>query len=345
MLFLAREVFTFLTIFGLILLQSCSLEGYDDAEFITVEGNDSKDENSTLRIWEIDDIAIGFNGAQGLIDNVAYWGYESGYSWIEGEQFRDNEMLNINVEKRKDHLSLMFQFDLNSFQPFPIIYDYNFNNKEEADYLHVELIIRNNQNSKKIKLTDHITLSSDGAGTFRTELELEDFKDLALGNVLFTAELKTAFSTFFDIRSKIKPISAKLSFNYEVPQLYKTKLFFKSLRLNKEETRDVLGDNDFNNSTPETGIQIKYNGKSVLYEFSKNSFSYVHSHNVDIYHLTQNAFVDIRVLDVDYGFNGNDIINDTTLNLKSLEGTDYFNLKMKCVNELLIYTQSKGKAN
>ena len=50
-------------------------------------------------------------------------------------------------------------------------------------------------------------------------------------------------------------------------------------------------------------------------------------------------------MDVDYGLNFNDDINDTTISLKSIEGTDYFNLKMKYVDEFLIYSQYKGKAN
>lgn len=344
MLFLKSKVlFCWLMLFT-VLMQSCNLEGYDDEVLEEAEIEESE-EKKTLSYWEIRDLAKGQRGAYEFINNVAWWGYESGYQWIDGEHYRDSSMLGVNIKKTVDQVFIDLSFDLESLQPFPIVYDYKFNDKDEADYLHVELIIRNNKNSKKIRLSDNVSLSTTGTGSFNAELELEDFKDLAAGNVVYTAELKTVLTSFFDIRSKVKPITAKFSINFEVPQMYKTVLAFKSLRLNETETRKLLGDNDFSNGTPEAGINILYNGSSVLYKFTKNSYSHLRSHKTTIYHLTPKAEVEIRTLDVDYGFNSDDIISDTTLNLGSLEGTDYINLKMKCVDELLIYTQYKGKAN
>ena len=66
---------------------------------------------------------------------------------------------------------------------------------------------------------------------------------------------------------------------------------------------------------------------------------------MNIYHVSKNDQIDISVLDVDYGFNANDLIRDSLVYLKDLEGIDYFDLKMKYVDELLIYCQYKGKAN
>lgn len=329
-------------------MYSCNLDGYGDAEL--EEGREegtaeSIEKNNILRLWEIRDFAVGCDAGYSLKNNIAHWGYESGYQWIEGEHFRDNSMFNFFIKKAVDGIYIDLKFDLESLQPFPIVYDYKFNENDEADYLHVELVFRNNQNSKKIKLTDNVSISSNGLGNFDAVLQLKDFKDFRAGNMEYTLEIRTTLTSFFDIRSKVKPVTAKVSFNFEVPQLYKTVLSFKSLRLNKEETRKVLGDNDFSNGAPETGILVLYNGNSVLYEYTKNSYEYLQKHKVAIYHLSPEDFVEIRALDVDYGFNANDIIKDTTLSLKSLEGTDYVNLKMKCVDELLLFTQFKGKAN
>ncbi len=346
MLFLKSKVLFCLLMLFTVLMQSCNLEGYDDEVWEEAEANnEGTEENKTLSYWEIRELAKGQRGAYEFIQDVAWWGYESGYQWIEGEHYRDSSMLDVDIKKTVDAVFIDLSFDLESLQPFPIVYDYKFNDQDEADYLHVELIIRNNKNSKKIKLSDKVSLSSTGTGSFDAELELEDFKELAAGNVVYTAELKTELTSFFDIRSKVKPIAAKFSLNFEVPQMYKTVLAFKSLRLNKESTRKLLGDNDFSNSTPEAGINVLYNGSSVLYKFTKNSYNHLRSHKTTIYHLTPKADIEIRTLDVDYGFNSDDIISDTTLSLESLEGTKYVDLKMKHVDELLMYTQYKGKAN
>lgn len=330
-------------------MHSCNLGGYDDDEldgvWEEVFSESTVEIVGPLRYWDIRDLAVGNRGGEEIIQNVALWGYKSGYKWIEGEKFRDSSMLNINVTKRLDELYLEFRFDFESLLPFPVVYDYNFGNDADADYLHVELVIRNNQNSRKIKLSDDVSLATKGYGSYNVELGLDEFKDLEVGNVTYTVELKTALTSFFDIRSKVKPVNAKFSFDFQVPQLYKTVLNFKSLRLNEEDTKKLLGDNDFSNSTPEAGISVLYNGNSVFFGFTKNNYNHTQSKKVDIYHLAPEISVDIRVLDVDYGFNSNDIIHDTTLNLGSLEGTDYFNLKMNCVDELLLFTQYKGKAN
>jgi hypothetical protein len=348
MLFLRGKRLICLLIPLLLLIHSCNLDGSDNNGLEGATEEDSSktnNKNEVLWFYEIRDIAIAYEGAIRVYSDVGYWGYESGYQWVSGEKYRQSDMFDFSIKKAVNGIFIGLVFDLETLQPFPIVHDYKFNDKDEADYLHVELILRNNQNSRKVKITDNINLSTDGTGTFETVLKLEDFKDLPPGVMEYTLEIKTTLTTFFDIRSKVKPISAKVSFLYEVPQMYKTVLSFKSLKLNEEETRKVLGDNDFGNGTPETGIQVMYNGNSVLYEYTKNSYNYMKKHKVNVYHLSPTDFVTIRALDVDYGFNGNDIINDTILSLKSLEGTDYFNLKMKCVDELLLFTQYKGKAN
>ena len=330
------------------LIYSCNLEGYEEAELDenAVNGdNEPLDKNKVLPLHEIKDLAVGSNGGYSLKNNMALWGYESGYQWLEGEHYRDSSMFNFYIKKVINGIYIDLKFDLEALQPFPTVYDYKFNQNDEADYLNVEMLIGNDQNSKKIKLTDNVNISANGLASFDTALELKDFKDFPVGIMEYTLEVRTTLTSFFDIRSKIKPITAKLCFNFQVPQLYKTELSFKALRLNKEETRKVLGDNDFSNGAPETGILVLYNGNSELYEYTKNSYSYLKKHKVAIYHLSPDDFVEIRALDVDYGFNANDIIKDTTLSLKSLEGTDYINLKMKCVDELLLFTQFKGKAN
>jgi len=305
---------------------------------------DNMDEEQ-LTWWEIRDLAVAYEAGEELERDIGLWGYEHGYTWIEGEHFRDSSLLQIAVNKEEAKLFIKFKFDLTSLGEYPTVYDHTFGNNDEADNLHIELIVRNNQNTRKIKISDETSLYSDGKGSFDAQLDLEDFQDLAFGDVEFTVELKTVYTTFFDVRSKKSPVSAKFSLNYEVPQLYKTTIAFKSVRLNEELTRIKLGSNDFNNPDPETGIRVSYDGKSVIFGHSQNSFSYTHAQKGDVYHLTPEAYINITVMDVDYGLNFNDDINDTTISLKSIEGTDYFNLKMKCVDELLIYSQYKGKAN
>lgn len=164
--------------------------------------------------------------------------------------------------------------------------------------------------------------------------------------LVFDLNLDMEFVSFFGDKSGVKPMDAKLKMDFDNPQFYHSKFYFKSMTLNKEVTDDYLGgNNDWNDPSPETSLSVRYEDQSVFFGHSQNSYSYFKSGSADIFHLDTNMMLDLNAVDLDYGFNGNDNICDTLISIRDLEGKEYHAIKMICVEELLVRTEFKGPAN
>lgn len=319
-----------------------------------VEGDDEMETSQGSGYGSFKDYELRKIGATSFEVNddhpskIAEWSIKNGFRWISGFEYRDRGELYVYLDKHGNGINMKMSFYLPEREEFPTVYDHDFGKNDEADYLMADIVIRNDQNGKKIKLSERSSISSSSWSATGIEfaLDLTDLHAVPAGAMSFTVEISTVFESFFGVRSKEKPVTASINFQYDMPKLYHTDIYFKKLVLNKESVRRKLGSgNDFNNPDPETGIRIVYNGSSVLFDYSKNSFSLHSRKKARFYHLSKDDQVRIDIEDVDYGFNGSDGINDTTVFLRDLESKDYINLPMKYVEELLIYAKFGGKAN
>lgn len=326
-----------------LLLVSCQWDGYepDTVEPDTVESN----EPPKLSYNQVRNLGRATEMGESAKQNLAWWGYEENVDWVEGAEYRDNGMLRIDVVKTKTGIMFMFKIDGSLLGEFPEVYNRDFSKYETADHLEMKVTIKNDKSGHKIKFKEEEHITSNGKISFAFELYPSDLESIEAGGVSFTIDIDTELITFFDKSSNIHPIKAVVQKQYVVPPIYKTDIYFKKLTLNEEKTDEKLGDNDWNNPAPETGIQVSYAGQSILYDYTQNHYELNRKLKGSVYHLSEDDTVVIDVLDVDYGFNFSDLISDTIIRLKTLEGKDYFNLKLDCVEELLIYSQFKGRIN
>lgn len=271
-------------------------------------------------------------------------GYQTGYDIVELKMDEDVEM-EFSVFKSYSDILLQLSIDLPDSIEFPQVRDLGGRGKDDADYLQMTVTIRSPQLRGKIRVTDSESVSSYGKVELYKRIKPSDYYKVKNGMTTFSVEVQTEFVSFFDYKSGVRPLSVKLEFDFQVPEIHKSVIHFKSLVLDKDPVRRLLGSNDFSNPDPETGIRISCNGKTYLYEHSKNSFQYTSRHNETYYHVYRNDTLEIDILDVDYGFNGNDYINDTLIRVKDLEQDDYMNIRMKYVNELMLYSEYKGVVN
>lgn len=340
---LTMKITPFLFFSWLLLFVSCEWDGYEahNEEPEPPESNESP----KLSYYEVRSLGRATEMGQSAKQNLAWWGYEENVDWVKGLEYRDNGMLRIDVSTTKTGIVFFFKVDLSSIEAFPEVYNRDFAKNETADHLEMKVTVKNDKSGHKIKFKDDESIMSDGELLFVFELHPSDFEFIKAGGVNFTIDIDTELITFFGKSSNIHPVRAVVEKQYVVPPIYRTDFYFKKLTLNEEKTDARLGDNDWNNPTPEAGIQVSYAEESVLYDFTANSYVLNRKLKGAIYHLSENDSILIDVLDVDYGFNFSDYISDTLIPLKALEGKDYFNLKWDCVEELLIYTQFKGRIN
>lgn len=181
-----------------------------------------------------------------------------------------------------------------------------------ADNLYIEIKVSNKNLRKTIVFrgTEHI--ACDSTIIFGSSLNLADFSSFKKGLHSFNLSIDTRYASFFRVLSSKHPIIAELKFDFYVPPIYMSKVYFNELALNKSRVTDFLGDNDWDDPRPEAGIYISYRDQTIIYSHSKNSFSYQEKLAEKFYHLSESDSIRIAVSDVDYGFNPSDLISDTT---------------------------------
>ncbi len=316
---------------------------------VPINSEEKISENSEEELLIINDLydkSKAYHGQIGFRNDIAKWGYENGYEWLSGLDYRDNSQLKINVTKSDQSIELSFTVNLSGYGEYPTIRNSSFGEKEEADYLEFGINVRNNKNNEKFRLAESESIGSDSSVTFLFKFTPEQFRYTPAGMTDYTLDLSTEFVSFFGTRSKKYPLKASLKLEYIVPKVYKTEVYFASLVLNKEGASSVLGeDNDFSNSDPETGIRVEYDGETFMYEFTENSYQLRRKIKANLYHYSKNDLIEISALDVDYGFNSNDLISSKKISLTDLEGTDYKNIELQHTDELKMYAKFKGVIN
>lgn len=304
-----------------------------------------EDKEAVLYMDEIERDVNFANYGSGLKKANALDAYKESFTWISGQEAQGESQLWIKIQKFETHFELILTVVLSENTVFPDVYDPKFNSIDVADELDVKAIFTDNRSNQKFKLELNEAVSSKGEFEFSFLIKPSELKNVKSGLAHFTVDFESEFTSFFGANSGVKPFKAEIAFDYQVPIVYKSILYFKNLTLNEPTVRELLGDNDWDNSTPEAGILVKCNDHTVLYDYTKNSFTHSDSQSKEFYHTSENDFLKISVLDVDYGFNSNDLIRDTLVNLKQLENNDFVDLKMRYVDKLLLYTQFKGRVN
>lgn len=331
----------FIVVSATVFLMACDVP--TNSEEATSEQSEEED---IMIINELYDKSTAYHGQIGFRTDIAKWSYENGYEWVSGFAYRDNSQLKINVTKSDQTIELSFTVNVSGYGEYPTVYNSSFGEKEDADYLEFGINVTNNKNNQKFRLAESESISSDSTATFLFKFTPEQFRYTPTGMTDYTLALSTEFVSFFGNRSKKYPLKASLKMAYIVPKVYKTEVYFASLVLNKEGASSVLGtDNDFSNSDPETGIRVEYDGETFMYEYTENSYQLRRKIKADLYHYSKNDLIEISALDVDYGFNSNDLISSKKMSLTELEGTDYKNIELKHTDELKMYAKFIGVIN
>ena len=341
--------------FGVILLSACGWNDLSESseengsEIELEESMKNQNPYANMDKWDLKRIgAVAYEDCQEHPANIAQWSLINGFKWTSGFEHRDQQEIYVYLDKSETGFNLKMQFYLPQQDNFPTVYDSRFGDRDEADHLGVDIIIRNDKNNKKIKLSDDASISSSTwrASSLFFGISLSDLHSIPAGVTTFSVDIKTYYQSFFGVKSKEKAINSSITFQFDMPKLYYTDLYFKKLAFNKEQVKEFLGsDNDFSDPKPETAIKIQYQGETVLFKNTKNSYTLYSSAKERMYHTSKNDQVKITILDMDYGFNGSDPINDTTVFLKDLESNSYIDLPMKYADELLLYARFGGKAN
>lgn len=298
-----------------------------------------------LSINEINRKAKAFDYGAKVVSNPAVCSFQSEFTLTKGNDFFDANQLEIKLLKLTDRIELEIVLNVYKFGPYPTVYNASFNENEIADQLKTVLTVRNSQNKKTVQVSDSESISQDGSVRYSWSFNPSDLKSIKEGLVDFDISIDSYFCSFFGVESKTHPIQAGIQFKYYVPSIFESVIYFNGLALNEKRATQILGNNDWNNSTPETGIIISCNNQRIIYSYTKNSFSNNKEETAKFYHTNVLDSILIAVVDVDYGFNGNDLISDTLLPIQSLEGKTYFDLPLKAVDKLLLYTQFKGRVN
>ncbi len=324
-----------ISILTLVVLVSCGRSSnQDDDSAIEALNNDASD----IR-------RIGVNATADILSNQATNHFQFAFECVKGQECIEANQLGIVLAKHEDKLSLQLTFDLNDFGPIPTVYNRDFKADEAADNLITELVLTSKNQRRKIVAKTSERITSDMIVTVESTFDLSDLRTLKEGMHNFNLSIDTRYCSFFGVYAKTHPIIAELQFDYFVPAIHSSEVFFSELVLNASGVRDFLGDNDWDNPIPEAGICVSYNGKNIIFSHAKNSYSYEEKLVAKLYHLEETDSILIEVLDVDYGFNASDRISDTLLPIRGLEGGDYIDLPLKMVDKLLVYTVYNGRVN
>lgn len=319
----------------LTVLASCSRSSNQNEDFaIDALSNDQADFRQ-----------IGYNTAASILFNQAVNHFQFAFECVKGQECIEENQLEIVLTKNEDKLTLQLTFDLSDCGPIPTVYNGDFKTEEAADNLITELVLTSKNQRRKIVAKNSERITSDMIVTVETTFDLSDLRDLKEGMHHFNLSIDTRYCSFFGVFAKAHPISAELEFDFFVPVIHSSEVFFNGLVLNESRVKAFLGDNDWDNPIPEAGIHVSWEDETILFSHSKNSYSYEEKLSAKFYHLNETDSIRIEVLDVDYGFNASDLISDTLLPIRGLEGDDYIDLRLKMVDKLLVYTVYNGRVN
>ena len=257
-----------------------------------------------------------------------------------------NENILVSGKQGHNEVDMRINFTLDDSVEIPVMYNKRFKKDEDADELWVKVEIDDENGKRILKDSKKATGGLDGKCWLDVHLLPENFMKLKEGRNKFVMSIETEMTTFFDNRTGIKPLKGEASFDFYVQPIYESKLYFKSLKLNKEGVSKKLGNNDAWDDTPEANIIVSLGGQTLLDKFSKNSYNVGRSSPVTFYHSSMKDQLHIQTKDRDYTiFNRSDAISDTFVSVEGLISTDYINLPLRYTDELLIYCKTSGQIN
>ena len=264
------------------------------------------------------------------------------YTITKGQEYFDSGKLDIEMRATDQTIYLTVEVDLGDSVVFPMAYNKTFHEKEEADRFFVQLKFASGKEAFTIVDSEPMY---DGKVTLYYKVLPSDFRHVSAGLHDFNLTIEGGFISFFGNVAKERPILAEARLSYNVPDVYKSTFYFKSLKLDKESVMALLGDNDHTNGTPESGIYVTYHNELIITDYTSNSFEYKEKLNADFYHLSPNDTILVEVIDKDYVLNPDDNINEIWLPIKELESETYKKYSMEYVEELWVYCKQRGKAN
>ncbi len=260
----------------------------------------------------------------------------------KGKELFDSNHVKLTFLQQGDLFDVNVEIDLGKDFVIPMVYNRDFQSKEKADNLAFSLTFDGGKGHFFVFGSESI---SDGKVDFSFAIHPSDLYSMKAGEQELTVKLSGELVSFFSVRSKVKPVQAEVKMKYKIPEIYKSTIYFKSLKLNKESVTKLLGDNDFSNDAPEAGIYVSCNNELILLENTENSYEYKVKHKADFYHLSLEDQLDIEAIDKDYFLNPNDYIAGRYFTLQELEGETYKNFPMEHIEELWIYGKQHGKVN
>ncbi len=261
---------------------------------------------------------------------------------MKGKELFDSNHVKLTFEQDGKLLNVHVEIDLGKGLVYPNVYNKDFQSKEPADYLALSITFESGKEHFSVLESNSL---NDGTADYFLEVQPSDLHSIKSGDQEFNVKITGEYVSFFGVRSKVKPIQAEVKMKFKVPDIYKSTVYFKALKLDKKGVTKLLGDNDFSNDAPETGIYVSYGSETVLLENTENSFEYKVKHKADFYHLSPDDQIDVEAIDKDYFLNPNDYIAGRYFRIKELESDTYKNYPMEYIQELWIYCKQHGKVN
>lgn len=265
------------------------------------------------------------------------------FNIISGNEFFDEKQIELFITNTDQVIELFCTVDLDTLAEYPKALKEQFGEHETANQMLVTVIGKDAAGKKLFTVDDKGFTGYQE--DFHFSIPLEEYRSLKQGPQQINLAIEVEYVSFRSDRSGVKPIVCEISFEHQMPAVYETIFYFKSLKLNEEKVTALLGNNDRSTTAPEAGIRVMWNDTEFLYAYTEDSFELTKKTSAKIYHTNLSDFVNIRILDVDKGFNISDLIEEIPLSLANLQTETYQNYPSEYVDELWIYAKHVGQVN
>ncbi len=262
---------------------------------------------------------------------------------ISGNEFFDLKQIELFITNTDQVIELFCTVDLDTLAEYPKALKEQFGEHETANHMLVT-VIGKDANGKKLFTVEDKGFTGEPED-FYFSIPLENYRSLKQGPQQINLAIEVEYVSFRSDKSGVKPIVCEISFEHQMPAVYETIFYFKSLKLNEEKVTTLLGNNDRSTTAPEAGIRVMWNDTEFLYAYTEDSFELNKKTSAKIYHTNLSDFVNIQILDVDKGFNISDLIEEIPLSLANLQTDTYQNYPSEYVDELWIYAKHVGQVN
>ncbi len=267
------------------------------------------------------------------------------FTVLKGEPYFSTERAKIKLEKGRNEMILKFSILLPDTFAIPKVERNTFGKVDMGDHLMTTLTLRYQGKKVSTVSIQKLAPKKGRRRSFSFKLTPKDFHQITEGETTLRIDLQGEYCTFFGDPSGIIPFDLAIETAFKVEPIYKTKLSFKRLVLNTEETARRLGTPDPFSSYPEACIKVLYKDEKALYGYTKNNYTLQKNINEYLYHNSPLDTIRICAMDADYFLNQDDLISDTLLTIQSIEGRRRKPLKFSSVDELKFSAKTMGQVN